>query len=80
MTLERLYLAALQLPRDARVALADRILASVDDVVDDSGESVTVSAEWMDEIRRRVEALKRGEEQTIDGETVFRRLDERLQS
>jgi putative addiction module component (TIGR02574 family) len=72
MTEESLYQAALQLPGVARVALADRILASVDD-----GQT-PVSDEWMAEIRRRVEAMGRGEARTVDADTVFRKLDERL--
>jgi putative addiction module component (TIGR02574 family) len=49
--------AALTLPLDERAALAHRLLASLDEPTDDPE---AVSAEWADEVGRRISAISAG--------------------
>jgi putative addiction module component (TIGR02574 family) len=57
---------ALALPAEARAALVDALSASL--------EPVDVSPEWRDEIRRRIEAIERGEAQLVSWADVRARL------
>jgi putative addiction module component (TIGR02574 family) len=63
---------ALRLPPDARAALADELLASLE------GETVDADREaaWADEIRRRLDAWQRGEVTAIPADDFLARLSE----
>ena len=61
---------ALHLPENERLRLAEELFESVDD----SGPLPDLSPAWKAEIVRRVERLKRGEAQALDGDEVYRRL------
>ena len=72
-TLENIATEALLLPKDQRLTLAHRLLASVEpDVVDD------VDAAWDEEIRERIKRYDTGLAVGIPGPEVFRGLDEKL--
>ena len=58
---------ALQLPRDQRAYLAERLIASLD-------EDAEVEQAWAVEIRRRVEELRSEIVQEIPGDQVFGEL------
>lgn len=53
---------ALALPPEERAALVDALSASL--------EPVEVSAEWQSEIRRRIEAIERGEAELVSWNDV----------
>ena len=59
--------AVLQLPREQRAHLAERLIASLD-------EDAALEQAWAVEIRRRVHYLRSGAVQTIPGEQVFEEL------
>jgi len=74
-----LYEAALALPAVDRAELAEILMESL------SGEKWSWEdsdpewrAAWEAEIRRRIEDVRSGKTQLIDGETVMRELHERL--
>lgn len=62
---EQLEAAALALPRSERARLAQRLLESLD-------EEPEVEAAWRDEVRRRLDAYRAGEETTVSREEVVR--------
>lgn len=57
---------ALALPPDERAALVDALSESL--------EPIEVSPEWADEIRRRIEAIERGEAKLVPWDEVRARL------
>jgi hypothetical protein len=59
-------LAATKMSREARVELAHRLLADLDD-----DEQKSIDAAWAAEIRRRTKEIDQGEE-LLDGEEVMR--------
>ena len=61
--------AALSLPRDARVTLADRLFESLD-----GDEQKRIDALWAEEAERRWREIEEGKVETIDGESVMRDL------
>ena len=65
---------ALALPRDARAAIADTLLESLETSPPDEG----VEQAWAEEIQRRVEDIDSGRVQLIPYEEVRRRLMARL--
>lgn len=65
---------ALHLPTEARAALADSLLDSLDAEVDANAEEA-----WRDEIYRRLQEIDRGAAQLIPWRDVQRRLRARLQ-
>jgi putative addiction module component (TIGR02574 family) len=68
-TPEEVLEIALKLPKEQRLRLAEQLCESVQD------ESQTdVQAAWADEIADRVEALERGEVETISAKAVFERV------
>jgi putative addiction module component (TIGR02574 family) len=69
MTMNQILVEAMALAPDEKVELAERLLASASDTEDDS-----LSPEWIAEIRRRIEAVDRGEMPTYPAEEVFERL------
>ncbi len=64
---------ALQLPFPDRSKLATRLLESLDD---DSGDDI--SPEWRDELRRRVAEMDGGRATLINGEQVWKQVNERF--
>ncbi len=63
---ENLAAEALQLPREARAFIAEKLLESLD-----FDEPFEVSPEWKDEIRRRCQELDDGKARLVPGEQVF---------
>lgn len=64
---------ALSLPPEARAALADSLLQSLDTEVDEDAEQ-----EWREEIRRRITDLESGRVQTIAWSEVQARLNRQI--
>ena len=60
---------ALQLPADARVALAGSLLDSLDQEVDEDAETA-----WQLEINRRIEDLDSGKVKTVPWSEAHRRI------
>ena len=69
VTFDTLALEALGLPADQRIALAHRLLSSVDAEPDPGAE-----AAWEQEIARRIAELDAGEVESIPAAEVFARL------
>jgi putative addiction module component (TIGR02574 family) len=65
---------ALALPPEARAAIADSLLESLDAFPHDEG----VEEAWSKEIKRRIDDIDSGKVQLIPYEEVRRRLIERL--
>ena len=72
-TLESLATEALLLPKDQRLTLAHRILASVEPELDQSTD-----AAWDQEIQARIKRYDAGLAVGIPGAEVFNELDKRL--
>ena len=74
MTREVLYeleAAVLSLPKDERARLAERLIASLD-------EDPEIEAAWAAEIRRRLDAMSRGEVEMVPAEDVISEARRRL--
>jgi putative addiction module component (TIGR02574 family) len=69
LPLERLEAEALELPSSDRAALAQRLIASLDEDAD--LDLTQVELAWEEEIRRRVDQYRRGEVQTVSSADVF---------
>lgn len=67
--------AALALPEEERVELADRLWASLD-----SSYYEKVDAAWLEEIERRVKDFDEGRSTAIPAEEVFRAIRARRRS
>jgi putative addiction module component (TIGR02574 family) len=68
-TPEEILETALKLPKEQRLRLAEQLRESVE------GEPQSdVEAAWGDEIADRVEALERGEIETVSAKAVFDRV------
>jgi putative addiction module component (TIGR02574 family) len=65
---------ALELPPEARAALATSLFESLDEEPADKG----VEAAWSEEVKRRIEEIDSGKIQMIPYEEVRRRLAARL--
>ena len=63
---------ALALPAEERAALVDALTESL--------EPVNVSPEWHDEIRRRIEAIERGEAKLVPWDEVRARLRSKIET
>ena len=68
---EQIVAAALALPEDDRLELADRLIESLDGPPDDDVERA-----WADEIARRLEEVRSGKVVTVPWEEVRKRLQE----
>jgi len=68
-TVEEILETALQLPKEQRLRLAEQLRESADDEPENE-----IAAAWSDEIADRVDALDRGELQTVSAREVFERL------
>lgn len=69
--IEEVESAALQLPRDARARIAERLIASLD-------EETRVEQAWAEEIRRRVGDFRAGKARTRPIDEVLDEVDELL--
>lgn len=65
LTVDAVFAAALSLPNETRIALAEELVKSLerDDVA-------ALSPAWAAEIRKRIDAYKRGEMKVIPAEDV----------
>jgi putative addiction module component (TIGR02574 family) len=70
---EKVIEKALQLPKDARALLAEKLLESLD-----HEEDFEVSPEGREEIRRRCQELDEGRTALIPGTVVFDELKEKI--
>ena len=69
LLLERLEAEALELSSSERAALAHRLIVSLDEGPDDDPTEVELA--WDAEIRRRLDAYRRGEVQSVPSSEVF---------
>lgn len=69
MKVEDITTVALNLPSDARALLAERLFESLD-----LGEEGSFHNQWAEEASRRLDELRSGKVQAIDGEEVFRKM------
>lgn len=70
---EAIMTEALQLPREARALIAEKLLESLD-----LEEPFEVSPEWKQEIARRCREIDEGTVELIPADEVFREARERL--
>jgi len=70
---ERTRRALFSLPQDERAALADALIASLDDTPDVPED---VHAAWSSEIRRRITDLAEGRAKTIPGDEARAQIQE----
>jgi len=70
---ESIMKEALQLPREARALLAEKLLESLD-----LDEPFEISEEWRREIARRCREIDEGEVELIPGDQVLREAAEGL--
>ncbi len=70
---ESIMKEALQLPREARALLAEKLLESLD-----LDEPFEISEEWSREITRRCREIDEGEVELIPGDQVLREAAEGL--
>jgi hypothetical protein len=68
LSLEELEDQVLKLKLEARAALAEKLLRSLEDVTEAENEQL-----WLAEAKRRHQQLLRGDVQTRDGEAVLQR-------
>lgn len=74
-TFEEVLSAALALSPGMRAMLADHLLTSLD-----GPDQKRIDALWAEEAERRMQEIRDGKVQTIDGEQVMRELRARVQS
>jgi putative addiction module component (TIGR02574 family) len=70
---EKVIEKALQLPKDARALLAEKLLESLD-----YEEEFEVPPEWREEVHRRCRELDGGKARLVPGDQVFEELREKL--
>jgi putative addiction module component (TIGR02574 family) len=70
---ENIINKALQLPRDARALIAEKLLESLD-----YEEPFELSTEWKDEIQRRCQEIDNGTVELIPGSQVLKEATARL--
>lgn len=70
---QQILQAALALPHDDRVEIAESLILSLDDEA-----AVEIEEAWAIEINRRLESIDRGEVKMIPMEEVMREMRERL--
>ena len=66
---ESILIEALQLPMQERAALASRLLASLDEQVDEG-----VDAAWEDEVAKRLKEIDEGDVKMIPGDVVMKEM------
>ena len=73
MTKEQILTEAMALDPNEREALAEELLSTL------NGErAAVVEAAWVEECKRRIDAVERGELSVVPGEQVMRELRDRL--
>jgi putative addiction module component (TIGR02574 family) len=72
-SIQKLESEVLSLPEEQRLALANRILASID-VFD----SQNFEAAWTEEIQKRMQEYERDTSKGLSAKSVFEKLDEHL--
>jgi putative addiction module component (TIGR02574 family) len=70
---ENLLQSALSLPANDRAEIAASLIESLDEETE-----ADVEAAWVDEVKRRLESIDKGEVQLIPAEEVMRSMRERL--
>ena len=73
--IEELESKILELPIDSRAILAERILASLDELSPEEIEKL-----WIDEAERRLNEVRSGDVKTIPAQTVLNRLRSKLKN
>jgi len=79
MSTEEILAAVLALDPKTRARVAHRIIASLDDAVENLGEADWEAA-WVEESERRLADMRAGRVNGIPGEQVFARARARLNS
>lgn len=74
-TAEQIIAAALTLPAEVKVQLAEQLLDSLKPT-----DRAEIDEAWIAEARRRLRDLDEGRAHTIPADEVFRRLDAQLRS
>ncbi len=69
---EKIYDEVLDLPTDQRLGLIDKLLESINPSIKSIQEA------WVKEAEQRLKLYKEGKVQSVAGEDVFRRLQDRL--
>jgi putative addiction module component (TIGR02574 family) len=69
---EKIYDEVLDLPTDQRLGLIDKLLESINPSISSIQEA------WVKEAEQRLESYREGKAQSIPGEEVFRKLQDRL--
>jgi putative addiction module component (TIGR02574 family) len=72
-TQDDIIAAAMTLPREVKVKLAEQLLDSAEPI-----DEKEIDALWVIEIHRRLQDLEEGKAHTIPAEEIFRSLDARL--
>jgi putative addiction module component (TIGR02574 family) len=70
---DEILTAALSLTPEARAQLADQLLASLD-----GEDQKEIDAAWGKEAERRIQEIREGKVETIDGESVMKELRSRF--
>jgi putative addiction module component (TIGR02574 family) len=69
---------ALQLSRQERVALIDRLIVSLEGEPEDTPE--VIARAWDEEIARRVADMEAGRTEWVPAEEVFKKVDEIIEA
>ena len=69
---EKIYDEVLDLPTDQRLGLIDKLLESI------NPSTKSIQEAWVKEAEQRLELYRKGKVQSVNGEDVFRRLQDRL--
>ena len=70
---KKVVVEALRLPKESRALLAEKLLESLD-----YDEDFEVSAEWRDEIRRRVKKIDEKKVDLVSASQVFKEISKKL--
>jgi len=70
---DEILTAALSLTLEARAQLANQLLASLD-----GEDQKEIDAAWGEEAERRIQEIREGKVETIDGESVMKELRSRF--
>lgn len=69
--IDTLFAEALPLPDDSRLQLVERLISTIQ-------SELSLEADQVQEVQRRMEEVLSGEVQTIPGEQVFREIEQSL--
>lgn len=69
---EKIYDEVLDLPTEQRLGLIDKLLESI------NPSRISIQEAWVKEAEQRLGEYRNGKVQSIPGEEVFRRLQDRL--